>query len=212
LTKGSIKAEDKLFATLDTTTRKANFKFKTFDTVLFSDTVGFISNLPTKLIESFKATLDDLASADLLIHVIDSADVERDYKINQVNIILDDLGVSKVPQIYALNKIDLLNGLNIQPANNQYPEIKISSETKEGIKDLKSCISESLFGSLLSGWVQFSPLQANIRSRLFDTGCIVEEKIDSSGQYQSLVEISQAMLEQFEDLDNFFKDLRPVQL
>jgi GTP-binding protein HflX len=211
LTKGSLKAEDKLFATLDTTTRKANFKFKTFDTVLFSDTVGFISNLPTKLIESFKATLDDLASADLLIHVIDSADVERDYKINQVNIILDDLGVSKVPQIYALNKIDLLNGLNIQPANNQYPEIKISSETKEGIKDLKSCISESLFGSLLSGWVQFSPLQANIRSRLFDTGCIVEEKIDSSGQYQSLVEISQAMLEQFENLENF-KDLKPVQL
>lgn len=211
LTKGGLKAEDKLFATLDTTTRKANFKFKTFDTVLFSDTVGFVSNLPTKLIESFKATLDDLASADLLIHVIDSADVERDYKINQVNLILDDLGVSKVPQIYALNKIDLLNGLNIQPANNKYPEIKISSETKEGIKDLKSCISESLFGSLLSGWVQFSPLQANIRSRLFDTGCIVEEKLDSSGQYQSLVEISQAMLEQFENLENF-KDLKPVQL
>ena len=211
LTKGGLKAEDKLFATLDTTTRKANFKFKTFDTVLFSDTVGFISNLPTKLIESFKATLDDLASADLLIHVIDSADVERDYKINQVNMILDDLGVSKVPQIYALNKIDLLNGLNIQPANNQYPEIKISSETKEGIKDLKRCISETLFGSLLSGWVQFSPLQANIRSRLFDTGCIVEETIDSSGQYQSLVEISQTMLEQFENLENF-KDLKPVQL
>ena len=211
LTKGGLKAEDKLFATLDTTTRKADFKFKTFDTVLFSDTVGFISNLPPKLIESFKATLDDLASADLLIHVIDSADLERDYKINQVNIILDDLGVSKVPQIYALNKIDLLNSLNIQPANNQYPEIKISSETKEGIKDLRSCISESLFGSLLSGWVQFSPLQANIRSRLFDTGCIVEEKIDSSGQYQSLVEISQAMLEKFENLENF-KDLKPVQL
>ena len=211
LTKGGLKAEDKLFATLDTTTRKANFKFKTFDTVLFSDTVGFISNLPTKLVESFKATLDDLASADLLIHVVDSADIKRDYKINQVNLILDDLGVSKVPQIYALNKIDLLNDCNIHPANNKYPEIKISTETKEGIKDLKIGISDSLFGSLLTGWVKFTPLQANIRSRLFDTGCIVEEKIDSSGQYQSLVEISQEMLKQFENFENF-KDLRPVQL
>ena len=81
----------------------------------------------------------------------------------------------------------------------------------EGIKDLKSGISDSLFGSLLIGWVQFTPLQANIRSRLFDTGCIVEEKIDSSGQYQSLVEISQEMLKQFENFENF-KDLRPVQL
>ena len=73
-------AEDKLFATLDTTTEDAQtLRFKTPETVLFSDTVGFISNLPTKLVESFKATLDDLASADLLIHVIDAADPNRDH-------------------------------------------------------------------------------------------------------------------------------------
>ena len=88
LTKGGLQAEDKLFATLDTTTRRADFKFKTLETVLFSDTVGFISNLPTKLVESFKATLDDLASADLLIHVIDAADSNRDYKIKEVDLIL----------------------------------------------------------------------------------------------------------------------------
>ena len=173
LTKGGLEAEDKLFATLDTTTRRANFKFKALDTVLFSDTVGFISNLPTKLIESFKATLDDLASADLLIHVIDAADPDKDYKIEQVNLILEDLGVSEVPQIRALNKIDLLQGTQIMPANNQYPETKISSETKEGLDELKIIISESLFGDLLTGWINFSPMQANIRSKLFDTGCIL---------------------------------------
>ena len=86
LTKGGLYAADKLFATLDTTTRKADFKSKTLSTVLFSDTVGFISNLPTKLIESFKATLDDLSSADLLLHVIDAADPESDFKIQQVNL------------------------------------------------------------------------------------------------------------------------------
>jgi len=208
LTKGGLQAEDKLFATLDTTTRRADFTFKTLETVLFSDTVGFISNLPTKLIESFKATLDDLASADLLIHVIDSADLNRDHKIKEVDLILDELGVNSMPQIRALNKIDLIENEEIWPANNQHPEIKISSETGEGLEELKNVISETLFGSLLCGWVQFSPIQASVRSKLFDSGCILEEKMDSNGQHQSLVSISQSMLEQFEEIE-IFKNLKP---
>ncbi|MDC0443339.1 GTPase HflX [Gammaproteobacteria bacterium] len=209
LTKGGLQAEDKLFATLDTTTRKADFTFKTLETVLFSDTVGFISNLPTKLIESFKATLDDLASADLLIHVIDSADLNRDRKIKEVDLILDELGVDFMPQIRALNKIDLIENEEIWPANNQHPEIKISSETGEGLEELKNVISERLFGSLLCGWVQFSPIQASVRSKLFDSGCILEEKMDANGQHQSLVSISQSMLEQFEEIE-IFKNLKPI--
>ena len=209
LTKGSLQAEDKLFATLDTTTRRADVKFKTLETVLFSDTVGFISNLPTKLVESFKATLDDLASADLLIHVIDAADPNRDIKIKEVDLILEELGVTFMPQIRALNKIDLIENEEIWPANNLHPEVKISSETGEGLEDLKNTVSESLFGSLLYGWVQFSPIQAAVRSKLFDSGCIIEEKLDSSGQHQSLISISQSMLEQFEEID-IFKDLKPI--
>ena len=209
LTKGGLQAEDKLFATLDTTTRRADFKFKTLETVLFSDTVGFISNLPTKLVESFKATLDDLASADLLIHVIDAADLNRDHKIKQVDLILDELGVSSMPQIRALNKIDLIKSEEIWPANNQHAEIKMSSETGEGLEELKNVISESLFGGLLCGWVQFSPIQASVRSKLFDSGCILEEKMDSNGQHQSLVSISQSMLEQFEEIE-IFKNLKPL--
>ena len=209
LTKGGLQAEDKLFATLDTTTRRADFKFKTLETVLFSDTVGFISNLPTKLVESFKATLDDLASADLLIHVIDAADLNRDHKIKEVDLILDELGVSSMPQIRALNKIDLIKTEEIWPANNQHAEIKMSSETGEGLEELKNVISESLFGGLLCGWVQFSPIQASVRSKLFDSGCILEEKMDSNGQHQSLVSISQSMLEQFEEIE-IFKNLKPL--
>ena len=209
LTKGGLDAEDKLFATLDTTTRRSNFKFQTFETVLFSDTVGFISNLPTKLVESFKATLDDLASADLLIHVIDAADSNRDIKTKEVDLILDDLGVNSMPQIRALNKIDLIKNEEIWPANNLHPEIKISSETGEGLEELKNKVSECLFGNLLHGWVQFSPVQASVRSKLFDSGCIIEEKLDSSGQHQSLVSISQSMLEQFEEID-IFKNLKPI--
>ena len=209
LTKGGLDAEDKLFATLDTTTRRSNFKFQALETVLFSDTVGFISNLPTKLVESFKATLDDLASADLLIHVIDAADSNRDIKTKEVDLILDELGVNSMPQIRALNKIDLIKNEEIWPANNLHPEIKISSETGEGLEELKNKVSECLFGNLLHGWVQFSPVQASVRSKLFDSGCIIEEKLDSSGQHQSLVSISQSMLEQFEEID-IFKNLKPI--
>ncbi|MEL0207518.1 MAG: GTPase HflX [Gammaproteobacteria bacterium] len=209
LTKGGLDAEDKLFATLDTTTRRSNVKFQTLETVLFSDTVGFISNLPTKLVESFKATLDDLASADLLIHVIDAADSNRDIKTKEVDLILDELGVDSMPQIRALNKIDLIKNEEIWPANNLHPEIKISSVTGEGLEELKNKVSECLFGNLLHGWVQFSPVQASVRSKLFDSGCIIEEKLDSSGQHQSLVSISQSMLEQFEEID-IFKNLKPI--
>ena len=210
LTEGGLEeAEDKLFATLDTTTRRANFKLKTIDTVLFSDTVGFISNLPTKLVESFKATLDDLASADLLIHVVDASDSNRDYKIKEVDIILKDLGVTSIPQIRALNKVDLIENEDIWPANNLHPEHKISSETGEGLEELKDLISERLFGNILSGWVEFSPIQASVRSKLFDSGCILEEKIDANGKHQSLVSISQSMFKEFEELE-IFNNLRPV--
>ena len=114
-----------------------------------------------------------------------------------------------MPQIKALNKIDLLDKENIWSTNNQHPEIKISSETGEGLEELKNLVSECLFGKLLSGWVQFSPIQASIRSKLFDSGCILEEKIDSAGQHQSLITISQTMLEQFDELKNF-NNLKPV--
>ena len=209
LTKGGLYAADKLFATLDTTTRKADFKSKTLSTVLFSDTVGFISNLPTKLVESFKATLDDLSSADLLVHVIDAADTESDFKIQQVDLILEDLGIEKIPQIRVLNKTDLIPDIEIQPVNNKYPEIKISAETGDGLDELKAQISQMLFGEILTGWICFSPSQAAIRSKLFDSGCIVEEKVDENGAYQSFVEISKSMLSQFENLDGA-KTLKPV--
>ena len=179
--------------------------------MLFSDTVGFISNLPTKLVESFKATLDDLSSADLLLHVIDAADPESDFKIQQVNLILQDLGVEKIPQIRVLNKTDLIPANAIQPANEHHPEIRVSAQTGDGLDKLKAQISEMLFGEIVAGWICFSPTQSAIRSKLFDSGCIIEEKMDEHGSYQSFVEISQGMLKQFKELDGA-KSLKPIQV
>ena len=88
---------DKLFATLDTVTRKNLVPGS--DSIIYTDTVGFISNLPTSLIESFKATLDDLKSADLLLHVVDVSDRNFKNKIYEVNKILTEINAEKIPQI-----------------------------------------------------------------------------------------------------------------
>ena len=207
ISKSKVFAEDKLFATLDTTSRK--LFIEPGHKIVISDTVGFIKDLPTTLVESFKSTLEEATDADLLIHVIDAADSTRDIKTKEVDLILDELGVNSMPQIRALNNIDLIKNEEIWPANNLHPEIKISCETGEGLEELKNKVSECLFGNLLHGWVQFSPVQASVRSKLFDSGCIIEEKLDSSGQHQSLVSISQSMLEQFEEID-IFKNLKPI--
>jgi GTP-binding protein HflX len=105
LTNSKQLAEDKLFATLDSVTRK-NVDPE-LGPILFSDTVGFISELPTQLIESFKATLDELKSADLLLHVVDISDIDHRQKEKEVNQILDDLNLQSIPQIRVNNKCDL---------------------------------------------------------------------------------------------------------
>ena len=109
----------------------------------------------------------------------------------------------------ALNKIDLTNEPCTQLDSNLYPQLKISTKSGEGINKLKKEISETLFGEVMAGWVHFLPIHAAIRSKLFDSGCIIEEKIDENGCYQSFIEISQNMFKQLEDLENF-KNLKPV--
>ena len=132
-------------------------------------------------------------------------------KIQQVDLILEDLGIEKIPQIRVLNKIDLITDIEIHPVNNKYPEIKISAETGDGLDELKTQISQILFGEILAGWICFSPTQAAMRSKLFDSGCIIEEKLDENGSYQSFIEISKSMLKNFENLEGA-KSLKPLSI
>jgi 50S ribosomal subunit-associated GTPase HflX len=110
-----------------------------------------------------------------------------------------------------LNKSDLIPDTLIKPSSNEHPEIKVSAETGDGLDQLKTQISEMLFGEILSGWICFSPTQAAIRSKLFDSGCIVKEEIDENGSYQSFVEISKSMLQQFDNLEGA-NTLKPLSL
>ncbi len=143
LTKSSVLAENKLFATLDTTTRELYINHKKIG--ILSDTVGFIQQLPHQLIEAFKSTLSELQFAHLLLHVVDVSDRNWQAHIKIVHDILQELSVSK-EMVYVFNKIDLIENeeerekllLQIERYN---PHIIISAQSKEGIEPLKNYIA-----------------------------------------------------------------------
>jgi GTP-binding protein HflX len=146
LTRSEVLAEDKLFATLDTTTRElyVDPKLK----VLISDTVGFISQLPHALIEAFKSTLDELRFASLLLHVIDISNPAWENQIKVVKETLKELGVDK-PMVFVFNKIDKLTPeeleSNQEKINLYEPHILIHTRSKEGVENLVTLIRHYKF-------------------------------------------------------------------
>jgi GTP-binding protein HflX len=135
LTKAEVLAQDRLFATLDTTTRELYIKSKKKGVI--SDTVGFIQLLPPSLIEAFKSTLDELRYADLLLHVVDISDINWKEHIAVVNTILKELNISK-DILYVFNKVDI-NPTNQAPElerNMFQPNVVISAKTKDGVQPL----------------------------------------------------------------------------
>ena len=106
LTDASVYVEDQLFATLDPTLRR--LQVESIGPVVLADTVGFIRHLPHKLVEAFRATLQETAEATLLLHVIDAADENRDSNIEQVNEVLNEIKADEVPRLLVYNKIDLI--------------------------------------------------------------------------------------------------------
>ena len=139
LTDAGIPANNRLFDTLDTTTRQLAVSDTL--TVLLSDTVGFISKLPHHLVEAFKATLEELAYADVLLHVIDASDPERDAHIRVVEKLIAELAGQTVPVIECYNKCDLV-------AQDDLPRVSdavfISAKNGEGIDDLRKALENTL--------------------------------------------------------------------
>ncbi len=137
LTKESIYADDKLFATLDTTSRRLYLDGGEF--CLLTDTVGFISKLPHELVESFSSTLEEVKNADLILHVVDVSDAFYKKNIKITNDILDELGATK-NRLVILNKSDLLN----KPIEIKKNEILFNTKDKENAEKLKKVIKNAL--------------------------------------------------------------------
>lgn len=139
LTGSDIPANNRLFDTLDTTTR--TLEISDTCTVLISDTVGFISKLPHHLVEAFKATLEELSFADLLLHVIDSSNPEWREQAAVVESLIYELGASETPRIDVFNKCDRYSG-DILPHGEDI--VTVSAKTGEGLDRLRSMIGDRL--------------------------------------------------------------------
>lgn len=143
LTKAGSYAADQLFATLDTTSRRLYIP-EAGGQVIISDTVGFIRDLPHALVAAFHATLEETASADLLLHVVDSSSADRDQQIDAVNGVLREIGADTVPQIVVWNKIDA-TAAGPGAERDEYGKIsrvRVSARTGEGLPLLRAALAE----------------------------------------------------------------------
>ena len=134
LTESRVDAEDKLFMTLDPTSRRLRFPRE--GEVIITDTVGFIADLPPELVAAFRATLEELADVDLLLHVIDSADVDLDEKIEAVQKVLRELGLRDIRMLRVLNKADLLASEELAVLKRRIDGVAVSATRQTGLLEL----------------------------------------------------------------------------
>ena len=202
LTDNNLYAADKPFATLDSVTRKNNMP--QLKHILFSDTVGFISNLPTQLVESFKATLDDLSAADLLLHVVDISDKDHRFKIQEVDKILKELGLSDKPKIRVNNKCDKLDFTDLEElSKNTLDQVWLSSKTLRGFESLFDTINLKLKGKITSNWVALDAELGWLRAELYSSGGVLEERISDEGLIELHLESFQNDLIKLLEVEGF---------
>ena len=202
LTKNNLFVADMPFATLDSVTRKNNMP--QLRNILFSDTVGFISNLPTQLVESFKATLDDLGSADLLLHVVDISDKDHRFKVSEVEKLLKDLNLSDKPIIRVNNKSDKLELSNLNNLSlNSHDQVWISSTTYDGLESLLKNINTCLNGTLLNQWVTLDAKLGWLRAELYSQEKVIDERISPEGLIELRLEIYKNDLIKMKHIEGF---------
>jgi GTP-binding protein HflX len=207
LTGEEVLAENLLFATLDPTMR--DVKLPGFDKVILSDTVGFVSDLPTQLVAAFRATLEEVASADLLVHVRDMSHPDTDAQKEDVEIILSQLGVGRdeegaPPLIEAWNKVDLLSGDEAQALNNEAARrddvIPISALTGFGIDLLREAMAEQLRSGAEIHHIRLPASEGSRMAWLHARGEVVEQHAD--GQEMAVtVRLSPENWARFQSLD-----------
>jgi len=178
LTRAGVFVEDKLFATLDPTTRA--LRLPNGDKVMLVDTVGFINKIPHSLIEAFKSTLEEVSSADLLLHLVDMTNPLFEEQVQVIEEVLDEIGAGEVPVILAPNKIDAVATVPVQKLKNRGVAgvCPISALNRTGIAELLETIGGILEQGKERFYACFSPSQGGLLSLLRERGRIVEESYD----------------------------------
>jgi GTP-binding protein HflX len=142
LTDAGVLVENRLFATLDATTRRRALPGG--EPVLLTDTVGFVRKLPHQLVEAFKSTLAVVGESDLLVHVVDASAAEPEMQIDAVTMVLDEIGGAHVPQLLAFNKADLAPAAAARLVARHPGSVAVSATTGAGLDDLLQAIADRL--------------------------------------------------------------------
>jgi GTPase len=180
LTEAEVSVDDRLFETLDPTTRSFIQDGRRY---LVTDTVGFIRRLPHQLVEGFAATLEETVDADLVLHVADASapDERLDDMIGAVDSVLAEIGAAELPIELVLNKIDEVDPLRRRRLANRFPgSLEISALTGEGLDELRARVAER-FGERLRPVRLLVPFdQGRILAELYELGAPIEERLDTS--------------------------------
>ena len=161
LTESKVLVEDKLFATLDPTSRR--LRFPRSGEAIITDTVGFIRDLPPDLMNAFRATLEELDEASLLLHVVDASDPARDEQVRAVEAILEDLDLLRTPRLMVWNKCDQLQTQDIEALLRVRPGVAISARSRSGLEQLLENASQTLLAEANDrrlSWVTRAPISA----------------------------------------------------
>ena len=198
LAEDHVYVKDQLFATLDPTLRRIELSKDV--TVILADTVGFIRHLPHDLVNAFRSTLQETTEAQLLLHVIDSADENRDANIEEVEKVLTQIEANDIHCIQVMNKIDLTG---VKPRvdladDGSVKRIWLSVESDTGVNLLKQALIDLFREEMIEGRLILPPAEARLRAKLFEIGAIRGENHDEDGHSILNISISRRDLNQFE--------------
>ena len=182
LTTSTVYTADQLFATLDPTLRR--LELPDIGPVVMADTVGFIRHLPHKLVEAFRATLEETTQASILLHIVDCHDERREDNIEQVESVLAEIGADEIPVLQVFNKIDLLE--NFLPRIERNEEgmpvrVWVSAVSGQGMNELFDAVVERLAQDVVHHFVCLGPVDGKLRALLHEAGSVIDETHRDNG-------------------------------
>ena len=193
ITESDVYAADQLFATLDPTMRRLDIPEQ--GPIIFADTVGFISHLPHRLINAFRATLEEAAAANVLLHVVDASAEDRSVNIDRVNDVLKEIGAHELPTLLVYNKIDLMDEplAKIERDQDGKPvAVWLSALTGEGTDLLLEAVAEYLPRKMVHTKLKIKPDQGAFRAALYSYKAVLNETYNDQGDVNLEIQLPES--------------------
>ncbi|MFB3739220.1 MAG: GTPase HflX [Candidatus Velamenicoccus archaeovorus] len=182
LTQADVLVADQLFATLDPTTRR--IELPNGRQVVVSDTVGFVGKLPHDLVEAFRSTLEEVTRADLVLHVADASSPEVAHQVEAVRAVLGEIGAGRIPEVLALNKVDLLPEMDRERVVRRFPgAVPVSALTGEGLEDLTAAVAEAVPRPPVEVALLVPFGREDVTARLHRDGEVLSEEVRERGTF-----------------------------